>query len=400
MKFGYVIVVGLSILQLIQASNTTDEFENSTQSSIYVQDRVATWLEGLKDCERDEYGSNETYKFLENSTYIADLVDTHGPLWTNGMEVVADHNGKKEVFRIYQRYPDLKATCVCWSKLDPSTTVKPNLSFSEAKKLCYTKNNSLPIIHPGNVTQYNSLLYQNSPFWIHSIQEELFLNASDIEVRCYIYDVGGILKTENCRSKYKTLCVRENAFHVLEFVNNVTLPRLQTKSTTVFMDPQIQYTVIGVGAAIVIAIVVAILICCCKRKKKMESSEERKSTQLADNYSETVDSMAMKEQVVYETPNNSEYATPDDAIRKARQRQSIGENEYDVINSDPKKKKPTGGAVHAYNHVTLVSTKDKQSNSDLDENQYDVTNYGRQATVLIAPNDKTENEYMSINVEK
>lgn len=34
----------------------------------------------------------------------------------------------------------------------------------------------------------------------------------------------------------------------------------------IFMDQQIQITVISVGGAIVIAIVVAICICCCKRK--------------------------------------------------------------------------------------------------------------------------------------
>jgi hypothetical protein len=102
----------------------------------------------------------------------------------------------------------------------------------------------------------------------------------------------------------------------------------------------------------------------------------------------------MKETSVYETADTSEYAIPEDALKKARQRQSIGENEYDVLQkSNEMPKKYTG---NAYNHVTIVNQKDRRGSSNQEENVYDVTNYGKQNSVIVSPKDLSGNIYGEI----
>lgn len=104
----------------------------------------------------------------------------------------------------------------------------------------------------------------------------------------------------------------------------------------------------------------------------------------------------MKETSVYESADTSEYAIPEDALKKARHRQSIGENEYDVLQNTNKTSKNHTG--NAYNHVTLVK-QDGRGCSNQEENMYDVTNYGKQNAVIITPNDLTGNIYGDVELK-
>jgi len=102
---------------------------------------------------------------------------------------------------------------------------------------------------------------------------------------------------------------------------------------------------------------------------------------LADVYSETADSITIKEH----TDDTYEYATPEDAvnIKRAKKRSSISEGEYDVVQQSVIKdgQQKQTECLNTYSHVAISKSKTPEvKDVAIDDNVYDVSSCAQQTS--------------------
>ncbi|XP_053408208.1 uncharacterized protein LOC123559999 isoform X2 [Mercenaria mercenaria] len=375
---------------------------NSTNLGYHVLP-LNTWFSGFNECKNVHNLTMASADDIDEGEYN---VTSDLPVWTYAFEVTLKNSGK--TFRIRSNGIYNRSNAYTCAAPNGTITIQCCTPYIMAKKKCkdgYQMDFRAPEIYPDELGALAQSLYMNLSRWAKVRNESEFLHENNIlSVRCLLLDENGKLRTDDCNKQHSTFCIPGETQPVLQYVDKAKIPPYKPPRTTTpspgrsnfWMDPQIRYSIIGVGCFIILAILTAVCCCCCRKRRKGENNK-RKSAYLADAYSETADSIVMKETSVYETADTSQYAIPEDALKKARHRKSIGENEYDVLQKTKKTQQKFTG--NTYNHVTLVSSKDRRGSSNQDENTYDVTNYGKQNPVIISPNDLTGNMYGEVAVK-
>ncbi|XP_052804598.1 uncharacterized protein LOC128234412 isoform X2 [Mya arenaria] len=341
------------------------------------------------------------------------LVGSTGPLWLMGFEVFGRLNNEGRLHGVLYLNSTDTANVLCGIDGKGKTT------YAVAQSLCSDK---APML---SVTAYNishTALERdqyNSSLWIDTIDPGEFINAdgTDVQILCYILTESGEIQTDNCTNSHPFQCVNGSLAPVVRYFGKTSpfnryssgthtthggtsgTPRTSTSRANL-MDQDLLITLFCTGAAVILAVVVAVCCCCCRQNRHGKSG----SPSLADNYSETADSVTFN---ALKSSEASEYATPSDALggggpKTARPRSSLIEGEYDVLqqgNAQTDKPKRKVAIVNAYNHVIIVPpNQDRASGSKECENEYDVSTLHKQTNIVVDPEKGSGNVYGHVDI--
>ncbi|XP_052804601.1 uncharacterized protein LOC128234412 isoform X5 [Mya arenaria] len=298
------------------------------------------------------------------------LVGSTGPLWLMGFEVFGRLNNEGRLHGVLYLNSTDTANVLCGIDGKGKTT------YAVAQSLCSDK---APML---SVTAYNishTALERdqyNSSLWIDTIDPGEFINGSLAPVVRYFGKTSPF-------NRYSS------GTHTTHGGTSANL-----------MDQDLLITLFCTGAAVILAVVVAVCCCCCRQNRHGKSG----SPSLADNYSETADSVTFN---ALKSSEASEYATPSDALggggpKTARPRSSLIEGEYDVLqqgNAQTDKPKRKVAIVNAYNHVIIVPpNQDRASGSKECENEYDVSTLHKQTNIVVDPEKGSGNVYGHVDI--
>ncbi|XP_060604169.1 uncharacterized protein LOC132757012 isoform X2 [Ruditapes philippinarum] len=392
----YALLISTILNEYCNAKNETTPGVQGNSSDLYRILDPSTWMNGYNSCMNIH---NLTMASAYDISDISKLdttfdIDDHLPVWIYAFEIVLVSG---QIVRIQSNEVSKYYNSINCSNIHGEELFITNQSLVYAKEKCREddKNLTLSKITPLSIDKFAQKIYINATIWANVLNITDFFNErNNLTVRCLLWELNG-LRTEDCTKTHRTLCIQGNTQPVIQYVKQQKIREYKSSATTrlssnIWMDLDVRYALIAVGSVICLVLCL-IAVCCCCRIYRRKAENKRNSAHLVEGYSETADSIVMKETSVYETADTSEYAIPEDALKKARQRQSIGENEYDVLQkSNEMPKKYTG---NAYNHVTIVPQKDRLGSSNQEENVYDVTNYGKQNSVIVSPKDLSGNIY-------
>lgn len=395
-------------------------------------EHATTWKQGFDQCQ-EAMMHVASLDELKNNDTLLDYIwnNTISPIWTFGLEHTRAPNDS--VILGAQR-TITPAKYVCYKeKLDGYFSSFK--SFQEAESEC--RNNSSSVVSgltPDTVYLRkfaNGMI--NATFWTMNVSIEEFLKAS--QIRCLLYDSSQRLSTDVCTTSHSVVCLRGEVQSTFEFRDSslpVNTPESETtpagtsvssdrisisssseasfnstgrqdipvspvttqsggtrKQGTLLEDPDIMFTLIGVGVALAFVIVFVIVCCCVCRGRRPRKAN---GPQLSDVYSDAIDSISMKLR-----KDNAEYAVPEDAICKARDRHSIGEGEYDTIPDTVKKMSMKAQpSPNIYSHVTVGLAPHMYENPE--ENAYDVSCVAHHKPNIVPISQNEENTYGHLNM--
>ncbi|XP_052804599.1 uncharacterized protein LOC128234412 isoform X3 [Mya arenaria] len=332
------------------------------------------------------------------------LVGSTGPLWLMGFEVFGRLNNEGRLHGVLYLNSTDTANVLCGIDGKGKTT------YAVAQSLCSDK---APML---SVTAYNishTALERdqyNSSLWIDTIDPGEFINGSLAPVVRYFgktspfnrYSSGTHTTHGGTSGTPRTSTSRgtNNDVSVTPVKNTTRSSTPRSKARANLMDQDLLITLFCTGAAVILAVVVAVCCCCCRQNRHGKSG----SPSLADNYSETADSVTFN---ALKSSEASEYATPSDALggggpKTARPRSSLIEGEYDVLqqgNAQTDKPKRKVAIVNAYNHVIIVPpNQDRASGSKECENEYDVSTLHKQTNIVVDPEKGSGNVYGHVDI--
>ncbi|XP_052807182.1 uncharacterized protein LOC128236321 [Mya arenaria] len=325
------------------------------------------------------------------------LVGSTGPLWLMGFEVVGRVNNEGRWHGVLYLNSTDKANMLCGGD------VTGQITYADAKRTCSDKAPMLSVT-ASNISQTAQERDQfNSSLWVDTIDPGEFINAdvSGVQILCYILTDTGEIQTDNCTNSHPFKCVNGSLAPVVRYFGNTSpFKRYSSHTTHGGMDKNLLIPLVCTGVVVLFAVVVAVCRCFCRQNRHGKSG----SPNLADNYSETADSVTFN---ALKSSEANDYATPSDALlgggpKTARSRSSLIEGEYDVLqqgNTQTDKPKREVAKVNAYNHVTIVPpNQDRASGSKEGENEYDVSTLHKQTNIVVDPEKGSGNVYGHVDI--
>lgn len=67
--------------------NITDDSQARHEIPDNLLTEELSWYQGFSVCRHEKNTTNEVNNIMGNKTYIAELVNIHGPLWIYGLEI-------------------------------------------------------------------------------------------------------------------------------------------------------------------------------------------------------------------------------------------------------------------------------------------------------------------------
>ncbi|XP_052228838.1 uncharacterized protein LOC127843071 isoform X3 [Dreissena polymorpha] len=96
-----------------------------------------------------------------------------------------------------------------------------------AKSLCAKKLSttifSIPNISPTNLNDFQIAAdIIQVPFWVQPVNVQAFVGAPITTLLCYLLDLDGLVKKENCSEKYSSVCVNATAHDTITYLGSTS----------------------------------------------------------------------------------------------------------------------------------------------------------------------------------
>ncbi|XP_052228837.1 uncharacterized protein LOC127843071 isoform X2 [Dreissena polymorpha] len=176
------------------------------------------WYSWHMECHRNNQTMLSWPMWMERGR--SDLNVTY-PVWFYGVEI---HllTGLTRTFKISQLENHKEARTRYTSSFEPGLFVLDTAKSLCAKKLSTTIF-SIPNISPTNLNDFQIAAdIIQVPFWVQPVNVQAFVGAPITTLLCYLLDLDGLVKKENCSEKYSSVCVNATAHDTITYLGSTS----------------------------------------------------------------------------------------------------------------------------------------------------------------------------------